>query len=347
MAVLKRRSSPDPTTPPREDPRIAQYRAQAQQGAMTWSQRNEQYQQQQQERLERVQAVIPNATPQNARYVPDFALQRLEASKQEEVAAKQQEQSNWSSALGNSRVQVRELTWDEYSALSPRQQAAIDANTALVQASTADKELDPSARDKSYDARAEELFGAGGAGVYAPNTLKLLEDMGISDMQGRNLNDFLTLNAGINSTDLENLDKYAENESRILSSPGNTYLARQQNALTLSSAAARTLRERLQTGQTGLNGQQMQFGYDGTEASQRLNMFYDTLASRSKGMTEEELFNTFASFDEAFGIKPTHVRDYFESRLRADELAVLNGEGVNHVDYMTADEFRNTYYKKG
>ena len=84
-------------------------------------------------------------------------------------------------------VQVRELTPDEWAALSPEQQQGVITNYALYEASLADKEAGLSAEeaDQSYLDLVNDTFGSeGGSDTYAPNTMRLLSELGFSDEKG-------------------------------------------------------------------------------------------------------------------------------------------------------------------
>ena len=79
----------------------------------------------------------------------------------------------------NAAPQQKQLTWEEYDALNPRQRAAVDANTALFNAITADKaEFDSGVRSggAEYSQSVDALFGSGGdTAAYAPRTVAVLQ----------------------------------------------------------------------------------------------------------------------------------------------------------------------------
>lgn len=74
------------------------------------------------------------------------------------------------------------LTWGQYEALTPAQKAGVDFNTMLIQAREKDLNTDynPSPEQKeSYDALVTEILGEGnGSTIHAPETVKLLKQMG-------------------------------------------------------------------------------------------------------------------------------------------------------------------------
>lgn len=101
------------------------------------------------------------------------------------------------------------LTWEAYSALPSEQKSAIDWNTLLIEAREKDlareaappKVPDAQARAE-YDEKVKNIFGeTGGSQVYAPNTVTLLDNLGIK-AQGQDLDEYLGLNRAITSTEM-------------------------------------------------------------------------------------------------------------------------------------------------
>lgn len=93
----------------------------------------------------------------------------------------------------NRVVTVREATPEEWASYTPEQQQAIITNYALYQASQADKEagLTTEDADESYFDTVNSVFGeGGGSDTYAPNTLRLLTELGYQDQTG-DLDNFL------------------------------------------------------------------------------------------------------------------------------------------------------------
>jgi hypothetical protein len=114
----------------------------------------------------------------------------------------------------NVRVQSRAtqavpLTQDAYDKLTPEQRKAVDFNTLLVDAREKDLMLGPKGNSpvpdelKSYNQRAEKVFGKGGGSeAYAPNTLKLLEEIDFKAV-GQDLDEFLSLERTVTADQLK------------------------------------------------------------------------------------------------------------------------------------------------
>lgn len=115
------------------------------------------------------------------------------------------------------QAEVKDLTRKEYLALNPRARAAVDFNTLLVDAVSADladgKTLDDDklSEQKKYQHNVNKMFGKDyGSKVYAPRTMALLEEI---DFKNRDkgtakadLDEFLNLDRGVHEKDL----KYAK-----------------------------------------------------------------------------------------------------------------------------------------
>lgn len=106
----------------------------------------------------------------------------------------------------NRSIKVRELSTDEWNALSPQKQQAVLANFALYQAAEADKKAAASAdeADKSYLDTVSTIFGdKGGSDTYAPNTIRLLTELGYQDKTG-DLDNFLNGQAVASISTIQN-----------------------------------------------------------------------------------------------------------------------------------------------
>lgn len=121
------------------------------------------------------------------------------------------------------RPEVTRMTWDEYNALSDTQRAAVDFNSALVQAIRKDRRLrkdgtydDVTEDDRSaYDARVTSMFGEeGGSPKFSPETVAVLDQIDWSDAAG-DLDDFLSLRAAVDTADLKNLKKFSPDIPRF------------------------------------------------------------------------------------------------------------------------------------
>lgn len=110
------------------------------------------------------------------------------------------------------------MTWDEYEALSADQKAAVDFNTLLVEAREADlggTASLTSAERETYNANVEKIFGKeGGSETLAPKTVELLSKIDFSAV-GQDLDEFLSLERGITSEELENF-KFSDKDIQTL-----------------------------------------------------------------------------------------------------------------------------------
>lgn len=120
---------------------------------------------------------------------------------------------------------VYRMSDEEYLALTPKQRAAIDFNTALVTAVRQDKRNQErygrsvtengmvaisgesavgEEQRKLYEADLESMFGSDrGSDFYAPATVALLKDIGYKN-ENADLDDFLNLKMAVDDKDLEN-----------------------------------------------------------------------------------------------------------------------------------------------
>lgn len=264
---------------------------------------------------------------------------------------------DYGDALGtNSLTSVRELTWDEYDALSPRARAAVDANTALLGAVRADtqaalKTADQS--DDSYTSGIEALFGKeGGSDTYAPNTLKALQDLGLSNTETGDIDQYLNGGALLRYDELESLNPTPIPVENGMNVAGDMS-PRIQNALALGDKALASMASKLQSGENPLSG----LTYDDPAVSE-LEQLFDSLALRENQRLFQEdpakagevigLFlqanpsidqNTFARYFE------DRINRYDYSRAAGDQAASL-GNGAPEL-YIDPSGLRSLIYQKG
>jgi len=98
---------------------------------------------------------------------------------------------------GTSVNGTQQLNEQQWNALSPEQQRGVVANYALWQAVQADKKLGQNVGDvedaAGYNEAVATIFGEkGGSDIYAPNTLKVLQDLQYSDAETGDLDHFLS-----------------------------------------------------------------------------------------------------------------------------------------------------------
>lgn len=112
---------------------------------------------------------------------------------------------------------ARPLTQQQWSSLSPMQQAAAQANYDLSQAVLRDYKMKNQATGEQvtrYQNRVKELFGENsGTGFrgleYAPNTIAFLDQRGLqaADLAGKNLDDLLSGDALVTTETIDNMNK--------------------------------------------------------------------------------------------------------------------------------------------
>lgn len=179
----------------------------------------------------------PTVTPESllAQSTPNVATRSYNPAALEQAQAISTEQAREDArALAEQQLGLNDpkrnkayrMTTDEYLALSPKQRAAIDFNTALVTAVRQDRRnqeqygrtLDKGIvavsgegvageeQRKQYEADIESMFGKGrDSDMYAPATVALLKDIGYENANA-DLDDFLNLKVAITDKDLKNFN---------------------------------------------------------------------------------------------------------------------------------------------
>jgi hypothetical protein len=281
----------------------------------------------------------------------------------------QQRRDDWTRGLGGPK-RVVELTWDEYNALSPERQAAIDINTAFVNAARNDaaaREATPQRTgDAAYTETVKRLFGEdGGSDLYAPETVALLNKLELSDTQTGDLDNYLNFSSLIGRQQFDAFGADPQAVSRALglnlqdTAEGvaqNTSTPAEQAAARLYQRAPRVMAEVLQRGQTLLEAATgtRSSGVNPT-AQTELDEMFDYLAQRGTYhvVTDEELANSAQYFQTTYGLSPEQLAEYFDHRLRGTvygQVASLGNTPVplgkmDGVDYITPDEFRTRYLR--
>lgn len=118
------------------------------------------------------------------------------------------------------KPEVEQMTWDEFNALNPQQQAAVKFNSLLVQAVRRDRkqrklgnydDVTPE-QLKTYQTASDNMFGEDGGSLrYAPETMNVLQQVDL-DVADIDLDDFLSLRAAITEDDLKNLKPNIDKE---------------------------------------------------------------------------------------------------------------------------------------
>jgi hypothetical protein len=292
---------------------------------------------------------------------------QAQAAKQVEEKQAAEKQNNWFG--GEDQYATKEMSVDQYLTLTPRQRAAVDANTALVQAAEQDttswakqqvagKPID----DKNYLDEVKQSFGdTGGSDTYAPRTMAVLQDLGLN-LQGRDLDQYLNHSALVTDADLKALV------------PGATATdPRQQNAVAFAEAASARLSETLATGQnlldsirTSSDQNKQLFGASGpttppvgfanSERDADLQQAFDILAqTRSQqDLTPETVSALYAELQQKHGVTPNEVAQYFDTRLQSNEYlgatgdqpVSLGGPGSS-LEYLSPQDFRSKFLTRG
>jgi hypothetical protein len=297
---------------------------------------------------------------------PMFQRGQKEAEKQVETKKTAAAQNQYFGGKG--QYDAEEMSVDAYLTLSPQQRAAVDANTALVQAAEQDvaswakKQIAGTPiEDQDYLNKVQGKFGdTGGSPTYAPRTMAVLEDLGL-DLQGKDLDQYLNYSALVTADDLNTLTPGA-----AATSP------RQQNATAFAQAASTRLSETLASGQTLLDGLRTSsdtgrqlFGEPATTTpigftpnserdfalQEAFNVFAQ--ARSQQDLTPETVGAVYAELQEKHGVTPNEVAQYFDTRLQANEYLVASegqpaplGQDPT-LEYLAPADFRSKFLTRG
>lgn len=151
------------------------------------------------------------------------------------------------------------MTPEQYAALGPRQKQAVDFNTALVAAVRRDRKNQGFYEHSSQEQRdridqlEKDMFGEDrGSDMLAPETLGVLKQIGFSDPNA-DLDDFLSLKAGIHARDLKDLAGPEPTVEDAMRAPEPTQDSPEQDRLDLSrmlAAKTGTMQRALAKGQS-------------------------------------------------------------------------------------------------
>lgn len=207
---------------------------------------------------------------------------------------------------------VRELSDDEYLALTPRQRAAVQYNTALVSAANAD--------------RAE--------GTGTTQTAAFLSEL---DLPTQDLDAFLRLDRAIGDSVLRSLEdptaRAQSAESRrlargnVAAAPQSERLARAQDA---GANAADAMALRLANGWTGLRGGQQAPGMTDSTRDQVLRMAWDFMVDASVEQSPEDIAEGLSQLNANMGtdIAPQELWDFARLQLDAADFGALRNADV-------------------
>lgn len=250
-------------------------------------------------------------------------------------------------ALG-SVTGTKELTWEEYSALSPAKRAAIDANSAIVEAVETDKANEGKSgtgAPEDYDSTVKELFGkGGGSDTFAPETLALIQKLGLGNNKTGDLDNYLNLTALVTDKDLDTLD-----------TPGAAS-PRAENARLFSTAAQSTLAKTLAQGQSLLESARGGNSWmlaptdnQGGTVGDTLSQLFDYYASKdnSATITNEDMEADLEGTTAELGIDRNAISRYFQDRITALEYDTAAPRTGGFGDYVDPAEFRTRFLQGG
>jgi hypothetical protein len=111
--------------------------------------------------------------------------------------------------LSGGKYKSGRLTQETYDTLGEHQQRALKFNDLLLRAVQEDRRLRPSDEDRSeYDAKVAEMFGTqGGSDLYAPTTVRLLENLDL-DLRGQDLDEYLSLDRAYTDREIASLQPW-------------------------------------------------------------------------------------------------------------------------------------------
>ena len=266
---------------------------------------------------------------------------RIKTAEAEQAAAEKEAadaREGWATGLGASAPNqrgVKELTWDEYDALSPKQRAAVDANTMLMNAIKADLAgAGTGSGDAAYQESVKGLFGeAGGSDRYAPETVNVLSQLGIKDTARGDLDLYLDQIALLNEDDLGLIeaDTSQWTEQEVL---GNK---RALNAQQFSGQAISSLATALG------GGTNLRSGVSGASTQQQdLNDLFEMLSNRENfsSLGDQDVSEILGLFVDDTGIDTGTLTRYFEDRLNAFDYGAVEVP----ADKISTAEFRSRYF---
>lgn len=155
---------------------------------------------------------------------PGSDARQAEQERQDKAADREQRMLDDATEAAKIRASIdrqetmQELTLDEWNAMTPRQQAAVQFNTDLIAAVNADRALrgytPTETEQEAYDELLTDRFGTtyseAPEGIkYAPNVAGLLQnvDMNIPTLDKASLDDFLKLDVAIGMDEIRRIDE--------------------------------------------------------------------------------------------------------------------------------------------
>lgn len=108
------------------------------------------------------------------------------------------------------------VTREAYNALTPAQRNALDFNRMLIAARERDMAgVDSTPEERTqYDKDVKEMFGErGGSRQYSPNIVKLLKDIGLTNLVGQDLDEYVSLDRAFDEDEIAMLPDTGDNYS--------------------------------------------------------------------------------------------------------------------------------------
>ncbi len=248
------------------------------------------------------------------------------------------------------KLNTRVMTDEEYRALTPAQQSAVDFNTMLTEAVRKDlKEWAGKKAPVGYDEKARKVFLGSAYKIdrYAPNTVNLLESMGYSTNQSR-LDDFLELKTVITDDDLSlmNIKSTEEEADRSMHMPADyDYRAPFQRELVNkfdTSLIAEDSAARMSALRAQLLGTPNLPGFGGGELDEKFRIGFEMLSR--DGAAKDYSENKKRIAQSLGGSKELMAQFLQYAEARSREAHLKNQPlGDQHPTYYTPEQFRKIY----
>jgi hypothetical protein len=113
--------------------------------------------------------------------------------------------------LFGSHWQTGSVTREAWDRMSPQQQNALRFNDELFRSVELDRKLDSTEMSDDYRNEVAEMFGTqGGSEMYAPNTLALLQGLGMDRLRGQDLDEYLSFDRAYDTQEVAALQPWDE-----------------------------------------------------------------------------------------------------------------------------------------
>lgn len=223
----------------------------------------------------------------------------------------------------DSPFSFREMTWDEYNLLDADTRAAVDFNGLLRDAVDKDRKIQTSMNDRNKDGRismsevsdsrykrysdaAKNVFGQRDEDLtYAPNTVALLNSMGVKDLDGQ-IGEYLNDRGFIQDEDIrQGLHK----TNMQVSVGGDPVTAGRAQWLTEITRGMKRLESTLAKGRQMLAGTESTPTLGGNITDTQRSTFVDQLTNSLAQDTLQSLFTETGEFNIGSGVDVTNLLD--------------------------------------